>query len=702
MWIDRRKALCLLLCAFCLLPSAFPGAQQVFRSGTQVVEVDARVFDKNGAFLGGLTLDDFEILEDGVPQQLVALTLVGANLPTEATPSPSTAPTDATSTHVPAAPARQTWIFFFDINHLTPGANFGRARDAAAAFVRDRFHEGDMAGVVDGKGMVNGRLTTVREEIVKAIEGVKPNADGRSRSIAMTREWPRLLNEGEAIRIANENRDAIEAAVRRACDDEPDWCARTSPEDEVRQKARRIVDLLRRSSLETFKTLDALGAGLSRMTGPKSIVFMSEGFVADGMEEALRGVVGQVARSGGRVYAIDVRGLGRFGAGDNLGQRDVTNEAGALMSFDLQADGFNSLAVDTGGMMIRNENNFNRALETIAADANQYYVLGYQPSNAAFNGKYRTIEVRVKRPDVRVRARRGYLALEPAQMLVPKPLPPVAAPGAGPDLPSPAAAPAAFGETIADSAAPAGATGALGTAAVEEVNRLRPDEATRVNTLSEATGGLGAGSSAAEARSGWEAYQRGDLEAALPLLEQAAQRSDVAPWALYALGLTRAGLGNPSGAIAAWERVRAAAPDYAAVYNDLAATYASQGNLSDALAMLRAAETRWPADAEIQNGIGVILIRREAYDQAIDAFTKATAAAPDEAVTHLNLGRAYELRYMRNLRFVASQRRWIGSEADRKKASAAYERCIAIGGPYARRAAAALSRLEWNSRDRRD
>src|SRR5690606_15487291 len=151
----------------------------------------------------------------------------------------------------------------------------------------------------------------------------------------------------------------------------------------------------------------------------KSIVFITEGFVADGMEEALRGIVGQVARSGGRVYAIDVRGLSRFGAGDNLGQLDATNEAGAMMSFDMVADGMNSLAIDTGGMMIRNQNNSTRAFETIAEDANRYYVVGYQPSNPSFDGKYRSIEVRVKRDGARVRARRGYLALEPAQMLTP-------------------------------------------------------------------------------------------------------------------------------------------------------------------------------------------------------------------------------------------------------------------------------------------
>lgn len=394
--------------------------QQVFRSGTQVVEVDARVFDRDGTFIRDLTIDDFEILEDGVPQPLVALTLVEpANVPTSTTATSPTSPT------VPTTPsARQTWIFFFDVNHLTQGANFGRARDAAAAFVRDRFQEGDLAGVIDGKGMVNGRLTSDRDEIVKAIEGVRPNSESTSRMVQMTREWPRLLNEDEAVRIVDNNRDALEAAVMRACDERPEMCANASPEPDIRQKAQMTVDEMRKASLETFQTINALGNGLARMTGPKTVVFISNGFVSAGMDTALRSIVGQMGRSGARVYAIDVRGLSRFGTGDNLGQAVATNEAGAMMGFDTVADGFNSLAVDTGGLMIRNQNNFNAALDEIAADANRYYVIGYQPENTQFDGKYRSIEVRVKRPDVRVRARRGYLALEPAKMLVPRPLPP--------------------------------------------------------------------------------------------------------------------------------------------------------------------------------------------------------------------------------------------------------------------------------------
>ena len=69
--------------------------------------------------------------------------------------------------------------------------------------------------------------------------------------------------------------------------------------------------------------------------------------------------------------------------------------------------------------MIRAENNLGRAMDVIASHAGTYYVLGYHSSNAKFDGKFRLIEVRVKRPGVSVRARHGYLALDPSKMLIP-------------------------------------------------------------------------------------------------------------------------------------------------------------------------------------------------------------------------------------------------------------------------------------------
>lgn len=661
-----------------------------FQSGVQVVEVDVRVFDREGRFVTTLTREDFEILEDGVPQQVLAISLVGGTI----TPAPgagqAAAPQAAAGqagSQQPATSNRHTWIFFFDLNHLTPGGGFDRARTAAADFIRDRFREGDLAGVVAGSSLVNNRLTTVREELVAAVSGVKPRTEGRNRQIELTREWPRLLNEDEAAQIVDNRKDAIERAVLRACQDDPSACARVSPEPDVRQKAQRLIGDIRRATLETLTAVNALASGLARMAGPKTIVFLSDGFPVNGVDTTLRSVVGQAARAGARVYAIDVRGQNRGRGPGIIDQEIVDNELAGPPSFDAQADGPNSLAVDTGGMMIRNENNIGRALDAIAADANRYYVIGYQPANTAFDGGYRRIEVRVKREGVRVRARRGYLALEPAKMLTPRPIKAPEPAPATPALPQrgPETVPAASGSQ------PPAATPGPNDGAV----RVRPDAAERVRAVREMSGTDTSAASDASA-SGWAAYQRGDLEAALPLLAEAARREDVRPWVLYALGLTQSGLANPRDAVASWERARTAAPAYRPIYIDLAATYVHMGDLTTALAVLRDAEKRWPESVDVLNGIGVIHTRREALDEAIAAFTRAAAAAPDDALSHLNLGRAYELRYERGRRFVTSQRRWVAPEEDRQKAAASYERCVALGGPYAARATAALSRLQWS------
>jgi len=373
----------------------------------------------------------------------------------------------------------------------------------------------------------------------------------------------------------------------------------------------------------------------------------------------------------------------------------VTDPAGAAVRMDMREDGPNSLAADTGGLLIRNENDIGRALDTIAADANRYYVLAYQPLNEKFDGGYRPIEVRVKRPGVRVRARRGYLALEPSRMMVPartevrsddhsaseesartavraddeKAAPP---PDVDPNVSS--------GTRVAAPGSPA----ARGV-------RLRPDAGERIAELSRGE----IASADAFARQGWEAYQRGDVEAAIAPLGEAAAHSGAKPWVVYTLGLSQLALGRAQDAVVSWERVRTAAPDFEPVYIDLADTYVRLSEETKALAVLRDAEARWPGEPEIHNAVGVIHVRRGALDEAVAAFAKAAAAAPTEPLAYFNLGRAYELRFARGQRYVSSQRRWTSSEEDRRKAEDSYRRYLAIGGPYATQAAEALNRLEW-------
>lgn len=708
---DRsRRIACLLLTAAGFLPAPSGRAEQqppqteppVFRSGVQVIEVDVRVFDRDGRFITDLSREDFEVRENDVAQQLQTLYLVGEPSGAAALiPAPGAAAAAEAQDRGAPSPAstRQTWIFVFDLNHLAPGSGFDRARAAVTEFIRERFKDGDLAGVVAGSRMVNNRLTSVREELVGAAQSVKPLADSRNRQIELTRGWPRLRDEEEALRIAREDREALGRAVTRACTDDPDACVRVPPDLQIREKARRFQRDMQRAARETLAAINGLASGLARVPGPKTVVFLSEGFVTEEMETTLRTVVGQAARAGARIYAVDVRGLNRGRGAGIIDQEQADDPVGGPAQFDLGEDGPNSLAIDTGGLLIRNENNIGRALDRIARDSGQYYVLGYQPTDANFDGKFRPIDVRVKRAGVRVRARRGYLALEPSKLLVPQlikaPMVGSQAP-AGPGLDFPSAEPTPGAGTDAtephvptaaiDAGVPAPAPAVAGTI------RLRPDAGRRIAALSE-----GETIPAAElATEGWEAYQRGDIETAFAAFTRAATDPGVRPWVLYALGLSQAGLGRPLDAVASWERVRQAAPEFEPVYIDLADTYLQLSELTRALGVLRDAEQRWPSDPGIHNGIGVIHVRRGALDEAIAAFSAAAESAPPEPLAYLNLARAYELRYMRGRRYVSSQRRWIAPEDDRRKAMESYRRCVQLGGPYAQPAAEAIARLEWS------
>lgn len=73
------------------------------------------------------------------------------------------------------------------------------------------------------------------------------------------------------------------------------------------------------------------------------------------------------------------------------------------------------LAADTGGRAVgvRATQDLTSIYEEIAAELRHLYRLGYVSSNTGGDGKWRTVSVRVARPDARARTRRGYFAAGP-------------------------------------------------------------------------------------------------------------------------------------------------------------------------------------------------------------------------------------------------------------------------------------------------
>ncbi|MBI3933531.1 MAG: VWA domain-containing protein [Acidobacteria bacterium] len=70
------------------------------------------------------------------------------------------------------------------------------------------------------------------------------------------------------------------------------------------------------------------------------------------------------------------------------------------------------MAEETGGRMFRADNNrqLSDAFQQISDELRSQYSIGYSPTNAAQDGSYRKIDLRVRRGGHRVQARKGYYA----------------------------------------------------------------------------------------------------------------------------------------------------------------------------------------------------------------------------------------------------------------------------------------------------
>jgi VWFA-related protein len=123
-------------------------------------------------------------------------------------------------------------------------------------------------------------------------------------------------------------------------------------------------------------------------------------------EQFLLDIINDANRTNTTFYPIDPRGLVAF---------DTPIEAGLSLAADARSlrthqNSMRTLADGTDGLAVMGSNDLDKGLRQISDDLSSYYLLGYYSTNAKTDGGYRTLKVRVKRPGVAVRSRRGYRA----------------------------------------------------------------------------------------------------------------------------------------------------------------------------------------------------------------------------------------------------------------------------------------------------
>jgi hypothetical protein len=172
-------------------------------------------------------------------------------------------------------------------------------------------------------------------------------------------------------------------------------------------------------------TLDTVASRLATAPGRrKALMFISVGVALSlsasdacggQLADVMKGVFRKAQRANVNVYGIDPAGLGGYqqylryraarGAEPSVpGRRRVPRNARVLQDF------MRVVADQTGGRAVINTNDIEGEIDRILAEDRVYYLIGYEPTSRAADGRFRRVEIEVNRPGASVRSRSGYWA----------------------------------------------------------------------------------------------------------------------------------------------------------------------------------------------------------------------------------------------------------------------------------------------------
>jgi VWFA-related protein len=395
-WGKKVLALVLELALLCsILASQQQQADYTFRAQADLVLVNVTVRDKSGNFVRGLKPEDFTILEDNKAQKVVSFdvenidavasqdvaqtqALPGAPAQPETPPSPSPAAASASPFK-----DRRLIVLFFDLSAMEPD-EIDRAITSAEHYVDTQMAPADMVSIVSlGSALLVNQDFTADHDLLK--------------------KQLQAFGAGSG--------QGFEEGTTGTTEGTPDTGQPFTADD----TEYNIFNTDRR-----LEALRSVAEKLSHLQQKKSLIYFSSGMDRTGIENQseLRAATNAAVRANLAIYTMDLRGLQALVAGgeaQNASLRGTSAYSGqsminALNSNFTTQETLVTLASDTGGHAFLDSNDFTQVFKGVQQDTSTYYLLGYRSTNAARDGRYRRITVKVNTPGAKVDFRRGYYA----------------------------------------------------------------------------------------------------------------------------------------------------------------------------------------------------------------------------------------------------------------------------------------------------
>ncbi len=386
------------VCLTLALIAASTGAQQqapqppVFKSGVELVMVDAQVVDKKGNPIPGLAAPAFQVTIDGKKRQVVSAEFIDAatGLPAAAPGGTATAPTaGATPT------AGNLYVLAVDQGSFRQ-VNAPSVTHAVREFLK-RINPADYVGMISfpAPGV---RLDPTRDR--KALEDAIPKLTGFSQ-VKHSRRYQFSL--ADAIDVASRDGDALARNIQRNCPPNDLMCGRS-----VENEMNEVVSLLELQASRSISGLREVVGTLRALEGRKTVVVLSAGIPTGD-------------RTGGRLYMrSDAQQLGKeaqmasillytlhlntafldaFSPDAPSAQQTAMREAGV---YARGLDLFNGYG---GGTFLEVNTSANFAIDRLVREMSAHYLLGVQVEEADRDGRPHLIQVKANQKDSSVRSR---------------------------------------------------------------------------------------------------------------------------------------------------------------------------------------------------------------------------------------------------------------------------------------------------------
>ena len=413
---------------------------QGLRRESRLVQIEVVVRDINGRPVGGLTKDDFLVLDSGRPRDIFEFSVETSSEPSLSPAKPKSPTPPAASPTQPAsvqpvsptaAPYIPRWIvlFFDDINTL-PG-DLAHAKIAAKRFIKEAGISGDRIAVFTSSGGQILDFTHATDAVLEATAQVESH---HRMSPGGAAPCPRITAY-EAYQIMNNDSNALVAKVDEACQcTGVQTCGSIRFEgtvdltggsgllqsviESVKEQAQATWNQARLASQDSLDVIQASIARLAQMPGKRLLLLASSGFFTFDLDETKDQIVNEAVRASVVINSIDSKGLYAEAPVRPINEpvesvefpvQTLIYETQSLGDrLDSEDSAMARFAESTGGLLYRNNNDLDYGFRELGLVPAYAYELGISPDE---DGKYHTIKVKLNnvKHDF-IQARPGYFA----------------------------------------------------------------------------------------------------------------------------------------------------------------------------------------------------------------------------------------------------------------------------------------------------